>query len=92
MIKYVVKEDIDKLTFPEGDVLKNNSKKQLRIYNLRAATQLGNCEKMKVKIYFKPGDETYMTNTTVWAMTDEHVVLKNSRTIPIERIYDVQFW
>lgn len=76
-----------------GEVLNSESEKNGRFKYLRWATTLGNIEKYKVRICFKPDhNEIYTVDTTIWGITDEHVILKSRNVIPIERITEVKLW
>jgi hypothetical protein len=41
----------------------------------------------KIKIYFEDSQSKKVVETTVWAITDQRVILKRGYSIPINRIY-----
>ena len=90
MITYfeiVEKENIQSLTFPKTDVLKDNDAIYQRKNELNRAQALGNLEHSKIKIFFEDDESKKIVDTTVWAVTDKNVVLKQGLMIPIHRIY-----
>jgi hypothetical protein len=52
----------------------------------QSALSLGNLEHSKIKIFFEDDLSQKVVETTVWALTDESVVLKKGVGIPINRI------
>ncbi|MCI5058828.1 MAG: hypothetical protein MRY83_22130 [Flavobacteriales bacterium] len=87
----IEKEFISVFKFNKGEVLSGPVQKIHRYKILSWALSLGNTEKHKVRITFRPELETFETETTIWALTDKHVVLKSGVIIPIERIVKVEF-
>lgn len=90
MITYfeiVEKENIQSLTFPKTDVLDDNDAIHQRINELNRAQALGNLEHSKIKIFFEDNHSKKVVETTVWAVTDSRVVLKQGVGIPINRIF-----
>ena len=90
MITYfeiVEKENIQSLTFPKTDVLNDNDAIYQRINELNRAQALGNLEHSKIKIFFEDSQSKKVVETTVWAVTDNRVVLKQGVGIPINRIF-----
>lgn len=83
----IAKEQIHTLKFPHTDVLDNPQAISQRKVDLRRALALGNLEHSKIKIFFEDNQSKKMVETTVWAVTDEQVVLKQGAGIPINRIY-----
>ena len=55
--------------------------------DLNRAQSLGNLEHSKIKIFFEDNQSKKVVETTVWAVTDNQVVLKQGVGIPINRIY-----
>jgi hypothetical protein len=51
------------------------------------AQALGNLEHSKTWILFEDNQSKKMVETTVWAVTDESVILKRGVGIPINRIF-----
>lgn len=85
----VDKETIDKLKFPAQEVLTSNSDLKERQLMLHRATSLGNLQKHKVLIRFSDSEGLKEVYTTIWAITDQKVLLKAGRLIPVNRIHSV---
>lgn len=85
----IEKENIEGLHFPADDVLTDKHEIFQRKQDLEKAMAMGNTEHVKIEIFFEDDKEQYVTNTTVWAVTPEHIVLKKGVTIPINRIYRI---
>ena len=83
----IEKEAIASLKFPTTDVLEDDIEIKARISDINRALSLGNLEHSKIKIYFKDNESKKTVNTTVWAVTDKNVILKQGVMIPIHRIY-----
>lgn len=83
----IEKEDIKTLHFPANDVVNEKADKAQRQVELTRALSLGNLEHGKIRIYFEDATSKKMVETTVWALTDNRVVLKQGIGIPINRIY-----
>ncbi len=86
----VEKEMIEHLRFPSTEVLKDADKIKERTADLERALSLGNLEHFKIKIYFEDEQSRKAVETTVWAVTDKRVVLKQGVVIPINRIHSVK--
>lgn len=85
----IEKENIDGLHFPETDVLTDAQEIRQRKQDLEKAMALGNTEHIKIQIFFEDDKEKLVTNTTVWAVTPERIVLKKGVVIPIHRIHRI---
>jgi hypothetical protein len=83
----VEKEEIESLKFPHSDVLNNEEDIYQRKNDLDRAQALGNLEHSKIKIFFEDNESKKVVETTVWAVTDNSVVLKQGVGIPIKRIF-----
>ncbi|TDP61308.1 hypothetical protein [Flavobacterium dankookense] len=83
----IEKEKIQSLSFPNGEVLISDEDIKQRFVDLNRALSLGNLEHSKIKIYFEDNESKKVVETTVWALTDQRVILKQGFTIPINRIY-----
>ncbi len=88
-IPLVEKERISNLKFPINEVLTDRDSIGLRVAALHHATSLGNLDHHKVNILFEDAEGIKRVNTTIWAITDRRIILKNNRTIPIHRIHSV---
>lgn len=86
----IEKEMIEDLKFPTSEVLIDPVKIKDRTSDLERALSLGNLEHSKIKIYFEDENSCKMVETTVWAVTDKRVILKQSVGIPINRIHSVK--
>lgn len=82
----IEKESIHTLKFPHVDVLTDKVAISQRMNDLERAQALGNLEHSKIKIYFEDNVSKKVVETTVWALTDDIVVLKQGVGIPINRI------
>lgn len=85
----IEKEKIETLKFPHSEVLEDDSAIKERKNALERALSLGNLEHSKIQIYFEDSISKKMVETTVWALTDESVVLKQGVEIPINRIFRI---
>lgn len=86
----VEKELVASFHFPDDDVLKNESDQKFRKSELNRAISLGNIEHLKVKIYFEDDKSEKVVNTTIWAITDNAILLKKNVVIPIRRIIKLE--
>lgn len=86
----VEKEDIAGLNFPQQEVLKSEKEIKSLKHELERAISLGNIEHHKVKIYFEDDKKKKVVNTTIWAVTDNAIVLKQNVVIPIRRIHKLE--
>ena len=87
----VEKEIISTITFPNDDVIKDEREKKERSLKIYRATSLGNIENQKVYIIFQDSDSIKRVFTTIWAHTQEKIVLKKGVMIPVNRIVDIRF-
>ena len=85
--KIIDKEDIALLKFPATDVLEDDNEIKNRLGEINRALALGNLEHSKIQIFFEDSESKYKVDTTVWAVTDKNVVLKQGVRIPINRLY-----
>ncbi len=88
----IEKEFIPFLTFESEDVISEESQKIQRTILLHTAMLLGNCFKDKVTIVFKTQEGINEVKTTVWAATEESIVLKGGAMIPVKSIVDVKIF
>jgi len=86
----IEKEDVSHLIFPEDEVLPKPKMIAERNLELNRAIALGNLEHQKVKIYFLDSKGKKYVNTTIWAVTEESVVLKQNAVVPIHRIVKLE--
>lgn len=86
----IEKEDVSTLHFPKEEVLEDADLIKLRKAAVNRAISLGNLEHHKVKIYFCDDQGEKVVNTTIWAVTDVAIVLKQNVLIPISRIIKLE--
>ena len=85
----ITKESISNLRFPIQEVLKSALEIGQRMADLHRGLLLGNIHKGKVKIIFEDGESVKQVETSIWALTDNRVVLKQGLGIPLHRIHRV---
>jgi hypothetical protein len=83
----IEKEDITTLSFPKAEVLSDDHEIKQRAIDLQRAMALGNLDHIKMKIYFEDDQQKRVVDTTIWAVTDQKIILKKGTIIPINRIY-----
>ena len=88
----IEKEEVCNLYFPQDDVLKDPAEMVMRESDIIQAMRLGNIERYKVKIIFEDTESVKMVNTTIWAVTEERIVLKRGVVIPVHRIHSIKFF
>lgn len=86
----IEKEVVGSLHFPHQDILTSEDERSARKMAVERAISLGNLEHYKVKIYFADQEGEKVVHTTIWAVTDEAIVLKQNVVIPIERIIKLE--
>lgn len=85
----VQKETLKASVFPREEVLKSRESAEERKNMLERATILSNLYHNKVKIVFEDSDGSKMVDTTIWATTDQAIMLKGGIVIPIHRIHSI---
>ena len=86
----IEKEEISSLTFPKTPVNKSLDETKILKHNLRRAMILGNLHRTKSKIIFEDNEGLKEVRTTVWAVGDKNIVLKQGTIIPINRIVSIR--
>lgn len=87
----IEKESVSSLHFPQEEVIQNSSAQlKERKAAVERAITLGNLEHHKVKIYFADEVGKKMVHTTIWAVTDTAIVLKQNVILPINRIIKLE--
>jgi uncharacterized protein (UPF0248 family) len=86
----VEKEQVHAFHFPQEDILKSESAQKDRRASIDRAITLGNLEHQKVKIYFADNQGKKRVDTTIWAVTDTAIVLKQNTVLPIHRILKLE--
>ncbi|MGP8214538.1 MAG: hypothetical protein ACLQQ4_03135 [Bacteroidia bacterium] len=85
----IEKETIEKLHFPEEEVLLTGEQINGRLYEAERAAKLGNYFKDKVKIIFEDNEGMKMVETTIWGVTDRKLLLKRGISLPLYRVHDI---
>jgi hypothetical protein len=85
----IEKEQVATLKFPKTEVLNSKDEIKLRAVALQQAIRLGNTSKGKVKITFEDDNSIKRIETTIWAVTEENILLKAGVFIPIRRIHTI---
>lgn len=85
----IEKEEISKLIFPKAAVQKTSDELKVLKHSLRRAMILGNLHHTKIKIVFEDDKGPKEVRTTVWAVGDKNIVLKQGTVIPINRIISI---
>ena len=83
------KELIHSLHFPTEEVLLDKEDVIQRKNDLDRALALGNLEHLKMKIYFEDDTNLKMTETTIWGVTDNRIILKQGVVLPLNRIHKI---
>jgi hypothetical protein len=86
----IEKEAVSSLSFPQEDVLKKSVDIKLRTAEINRAISLGNLEHHKVRIYFQDQQGKKYVDTTIWAVTEDAIVLKQNVVIPTSRIIKIE--
>jgi hypothetical protein len=86
----VEKEHVGSMVFPQEEVLITAAAREERKVAMNRAISLGNLEHHKVKIYFIDNEGEKLVHTTLWAVTDESIVLKQNVVIPVHRIIKLE--
>ena len=90
--QYIDKLNVGQVAFNNTDALACTDKKFRRRLDLQKALKLGNLYKQSVKITFISAENIVLkTEGTVWAITQNYVILKASSMIPIASVIDVEF-
>ena len=88
--KLINKEEISNLHFPKEEILKSDKEMKVRNEEIHRAIALGNLEHQKVTIYFSDNAGKKRVETTIWAVTDSAIVLKQNTVLPINRIHKLE--
>ncbi len=88
----VQKEEIGQFSFPNQEVLRDKNAIVNRFKLLQLATTLGNIDQQKISIVFQDEWGLKMVTTTIWSTCDTHITLKGGTSLPINRIFSVNFY
>jgi len=86
----VQKEEVSNFTFPTDEIILNEDELSMRQLAFNSAIALGNLEHHKVKIFFSDDQGYKVVDTTIWAVTEKYVVLKQGVVIPKHRIHKLE--
>lgn len=89
-IQLIEKEDVNSLHFPTEEILISAKERKERAASIERAISLGNLEHHKVRIYFADEEGEKRVDTTIWAVTDTAIVLKQHTVLPINRILKLE--
>jgi hypothetical protein len=78
------------LFFPDNEVLLSDEELESRSNDLQIAAQLVSIDQVKVKILFEDSEGLKLTETPIWAVTNQRVILKHGAEIPIRRIREIK--
>lgn len=85
------KSQVYGIKYLKHDVLESPQDKEARKSALHKALTLGNLHKQHVRIRFKNANNQMLeTKATIWALTENYVVLKSHMMIPIQSIMNVR--
>lgn len=83
---------VTNMQFKKEDVLTSIHEKRERLKRLTSAMKLGNNHKQKVRIHFMNiNDQLLEIKAKVWSVTEKYVILRNSISIPISSIREVNY-
>ena len=83
---------LSQIKFTKEDVLPSILEKTERLKKLISAMKLGNNHKQKVRIQFvNENNQLLEIKAKVWSVTEKYVILKNSISIPISSIREVNY-
>lgn len=85
----VTKEQIRELHCSHKDVLDLDKEKEARRDSIKKAANLARNFYLKARIVFETDEGTKEVRTTIWAATDNHIVMKGGATLPICCIKEV---
>jgi len=88
-ITTIEKENIPWLEFFNREELFHPNQIEHRRYLLHHAMLIGNTDHTKVKIIFESKQGIFQVETTVWATTDDFVLLKGGVYLPMKCIMEV---
>lgn len=89
---FLSKEELSQVKFENNFNQGSNIEKNSLIRRLFQAMILGNTYKRQVKLIFNTSDGYKYTESTVWSKTDNSIMLKGGSSIPINSIYNVEFY
>ncbi len=88
----IEKELLDREKFVKSEVLQNPEERIRRRESIEKAMRFGNNDKGKIAIIFDSANGTRRVETTVWSVTENNVILKQGKIIPIHCIREVKLY
>ena len=88
----IEKESISQIKFKEEFRFRSQDEKKKLDYLLYNAMILGNISHNKVKIVFTTEEGIRQVETTIWAATENNIILKGGVVIPTYCILDVKLF
>ncbi|MFN5919718.1 MAG: hypothetical protein ACK45I_00285 [Bacteroidota bacterium] len=85
------KEKIPAYEFVSFDALEDGGSRNQRRVDLEKAMLLGNSAQAKIDIVFLTTEGLLCVQTTVWAATDDAIMLKGGISIPVHCIKEIRF-
>jgi hypothetical protein len=85
----IPKEEVLYLHFPSKEVLGSIEEIRQRKMDAKKGLLMGNSDKLKVRITFEDSQSIKQVHTTIWGLTEEHVILKRGIAIPLNCIYKI---
>lgn len=90
-IPLIQKEALAGVSFQKTEVIDSHALRQNRTFNLNKALVLGNLYHYKVSIIFKTEEGlTQMVVTTIWAVSDDFILLKGGIFVPVKAIIGLE--
>lgn len=88
--KKIEKEEVEGLVFPSKPIKLRTEEEQVGfIKKLKKAEKLGNLFHNKIEIIFQDSEGLKEVNTTIWAVGEDHILLKKGVFIPMNRIVSI---
>lgn len=88
---HIDKSEILNLKFSSEEVLSEIDDRKKRDWKLGRALRVGNNYKTHVNLIFQDENgKVYSTELTVWAVTEQQVVLKGTMMVPITSVIDIE--
>ncbi|MFB0997851.1 MAG: hypothetical protein QMC28_04020 [Flavobacteriales bacterium] len=88
--KKIEKEEVENLRFPNKLIKVRTKEEQIAlVLKLKKAEQLGNLFHNKIEIIFQDEEGLKELNTTIWAVGEDHILLKKGVFIPVNRIVSI---
>lgn len=91
-IHSIPKEELHNVRFCRHEVLRDQSERKWRQYNLQRALILGNTEHNHANIVFQTEEgELNRVQATIWCVSERYITLKGGKFIPINAIVEVEY-